>query len=733
MHAPPAFPHTPPLPSQTRYLRQHGAPGFHRTPGFWGLTGETTRVHARVSDLRSPTKWAAAIPPPSRFQTRGLGGMRSEPAAATPRGPRAGPALAHRGSKAPSRPRPRNGNAARPPPAPARPRRGKDGGREGAGPSPPRPQVGEGGTLRETPEPDGGAESRPPVETRGCRGHGPPASTPAPPSLPGAGRGGSGHRTGPSDSRCALWLPFTGEGDAALRAPSLVNPNWGSWQVSRDRTQTSRPFHVNIQIEGGGRCPSIPPPCGAEEAPRRWKRGRQSPRPVIRSRTLPRGGEAAQSFHLDRLGRGWGAAGAGHGLTFPEGTRGASHPTPQAPDRSGEPHPHCGPPAHPGPPPPPSSAGHGAGTAVGPRGRGCEAQACPARRGLGRDTHLPRPGRPLPALAAAAAEEEEAGAEDETEGEDGGAAGDVRRPPPPGLRALAAADGCCCCWGFSDMVRGPYTGPHAGRGQPGAGRAEETPERGGDARAPNGEARVGAAGGAPGPATGRRSTTKGRGGPPKPRSCREPGRDAPPPLPLLPKQSEAEGGERSPEGGGPGPGPGGGGAAEGYGSAAALPPPRRSGRGSECRPGPLAAAKRRGSMAAAGPRGPAAAERIGGRGRRGVRWRCRVGAEAQDGDSLPEVGRVGRKQNVTRPQGREGHVRSGRRAGPRSRGSGEGLAAHPARIRPPRGGSALWRGRVCLRLQGRPSTGDGREAFPPRPPIFLQRPQTARLPEMAPT
>lgn len=145
------------------------------------------------------------------------------------------------------------------------------------------------------------------------------------------------------------------------------------------------------------------------------------------------------------------------------------------------------------------------------------------------------------------------------EGCGGAAAGGVRRPPPPGLRALAAA-GCGCCWGFSDMVRGPYTGLHTARGQPGAGGAEETRERGEDARAPSGEARAGAAGGAPGPARGRTTTTKGRGGLVKPRSRREPGRDAPPPLLLLPKQSEAEGGERCPEGGGPG--PGGGGAAE---------------------------------------------------------------------------------------------------------------------------------------------------------------------------
>lgn len=197
-------------------------------------------------------------------------------------------------------------------------------------------------------------------------------------------------------------------------------------------------------------------------------------------------------------------------------------------------------------------------------------------------------------------------------------------------------------------------------------------------------------------------------------------------MPLLPKQSKAEGGERSPEGGGPG--PGGGGAAEGYGPGVASLPPRplrRTGRGNERRPGHRVAAKRRGSMVAVGPRGAAAAERIGGRAQRGAAWRCRVGAEVRDGDSLPEVGRVGRKQNVRRPQGREGHVRSGRRAGPRPRGSGEGPAASPARIRPPRGGSALWRGRVCLRLQGWPTVEDGREAFLSRPPVFLQRPQTA--------
>lgn len=277
------------------------------------------------------------------------------------------------------------------------------------------------------------------------------------------------------------------------------------------------------------------------------------------------------------------------------------------------------------------------------------------------------------------------------------------------------------------MMRGPYTGPQAGRGQPGAGRAEETPERGGDARAPSGEARAGTARGTPGPAKGRRKTTKGRGGPLKPRSRREPGRNAPPPLPLLPKQSEVEGGERSPEGGGPG--PGGGGAAEGYGPGVSSPPPRpprRAGRGNERRPGHLAVAKRRGSMVVVGPRGAAAAERIGGWAQRGAAWRCRVGAEVWDGDSLPEVGRVGRKQNVRRPQGQEGHVRNGRRAGPGPRGSGEGLVASSARIRPPRGGSALWRGRVCLRLQGWPAVENQSEAFLLRPPVFLQRPQTTK-------
>nr|XP_045222753.1 translation initiation factor IF-2-like [Macaca fascicularis] len=195
------------------------------------------------------------------------------------------------------------------------------------------------------------------------------------------------------------------------------------------------------------------------------------------------------------------------------------------------------------------------------------------------------------------------------------------------------------------MVRGPYTGSHAGRGQPGAGRAEETPERGGDARAPSREARVGAAGGAPGLPRGRRRTTKGRGGPPRPRSCGEPGRNAPPPLPLQPKQSEAEGGERCREGGGPG--PGGGGAAEGYCPEAAPPPPRPfrcAGRWSERHPGQLAAAKGRDLVPATGLRGAAATERIGGRARRGAGGARRCGR-----DSLPEVGGVGRKQNVSGP------------------------------------------------------------------------------------
>lgn len=99
------------------------------------------------------------------------------------------------------------------------------------------------------------------------------------------------------------------------------------------------------------------------------------------------------------------------------------------------------------------------------------------------------------------------------------------------------------------------------------------------------------------------------------------------------------------------------------------------------------------------------------RGEAGKERRCR------DWDSLPEVGRVGRKQNVRRPRGWEGHVRSGRRAGTHSRGSGEGPAAGPARVRPPRGGPALRRGRVCLRLRGRPRiAGGGKRFFPhPRP------------------
>lgn len=220
---------------------------------------------------------------------------------------------------------------------------------------------------------------------------------------------------------------------------------------------------------------------------------------------------------------------------------------------------------------------------------------------------LPKPGRPLPAAAEEEEEEDEEEEEeeavtedDETEDGDGAVIGDVRRPPL-GLRTVAPAGGCCCCcWGFSDMVRGPYTGSHAGRGQPRAERAEETPERGRDAREPSGEARNSAAGGAAELARGIRTTTKGRGGPPRARSCREPGRDSPPLLPLLPKQFEAEGGEHCAEGGGPG--PGGGGAAEGY-APGPTPPPRplrRAVRQSERRPGHLAEVRRRGSRAVAG-------------------------------------------------------------------------------------------------------------------------------------
>lgn len=138
---------------------------------------------------------------------------------------------------------------------------------------------------------------------------------------------------------------------------------------------------------------------------------------------------------------------------------------------------------------------------------------------------LPRPGRPPPV----AAEEDATGAagagteEDEDDAAKAGAAPGDERRPLPGLRPLAGAGGCGCGCGFSDMVSGPYTGSYAGRGQPGAERAEETPEHGGDARTPSGQARAGAVAGA----RGSRTTTKGRGGPQTPNSRREPDRDAP--------------------------------------------------------------------------------------------------------------------------------------------------------------------------------------------------------------
>lgn len=276
---------------------------------------------------------------------------------------------------------------------------------------------------------------------------------------------------------------------------------------------------------------------------------------------------------------------AGHGLGSLK-----NPPAPPAPPR--------GPPAH-------RDAGRSRGEAgeggderrgIGPAGAG--------GGGWGADTHLPRPGRPPPA----------AGEEDATvcAAEAGAAPGDESRPPP-GLRPLAGAGGCGC--GFSDMVSGPYTGSHAGRGQPGAGRAEQTPERGGDARTPSGQARAGAVAGA----RGSRTTTKGRGGPQTPNSRREPGRDAP--LPLLPKQSEAQGGERGPRGGAPG--PRGGGPAEGY-VAAPPRPPRRAVRGSERR---AAQPDRRGGSGPAEGRRAAAAD-----GRMGTRLRgTRTGRRGPEG------------------------------------------------------------------------------------------------------
>lgn len=285
----------------------------------------------------------------------------------------------------------------------------------------------------------------------------------------------------------------------------------------------------------------------------------------IASRTHTRGRRPPRPSILDVWGRGRDGAGGWTRPEKPEESSGASRPSA-------------------GPQPTAMRAGHGAR-----RGRGRAARDRPGGRGggWGADTHLPRPGRPTPA----AAEEDATGAagagtaEDEDDAAEAGAAPGDESRPPPGLRPLAGAGGC----GFSDMVSGPYTGSHAGRGQPGAGRAEETPERGGDARTPRGQARAGAVAGA----RGRRTTTKGRGGPQTPNSRREPGRDAP--LPLLPKQSEAQGGERGPRGGAPG--PRGGGPAEGY-VAAPPRPPRRAVRGNERRaaqPG-----RRRGSGSGAG-------------------------------------------------------------------------------------------------------------------------------------
>lgn len=188
----------------------------------------------------------------------------------------------------------------------------------------------------------------------------------------------------------------------------------------------------------------------------------------IASRTHTRSRRPPRPSILDVWGRGRDGAGGWTRPEKPEESSGASRPSA-------------------GPQPTAMRAGHGAR-----RGRGRAARDRPGGRGggWGADTHLPRPGRPTPA----AAEEDATGAagagtaEDEDDAAEAGAAPGDESRPPPGLRPLAGAGGC----GFSDMVSGPYTGSHAGRGQPGAGRAEETPERGGDARTPRGQARAGA-------------------------------------------------------------------------------------------------------------------------------------------------------------------------------------------------------------------------------------------------
>lgn len=309
-------------------------------------------------------------------------------------------------------------------------------------------------------------------------------------------------------------------------------------------------------------------------------RGRGPPRPSI----------------LAVWGRGRDGAGGWPRPGKPEESSGASRPSAGPPSP-----PRCG---------PVTGRGGGGGTS------GAGSARRERRGGWGADTHLPRPGRPPPAAGEEDATVCAAGAgtaEDEDDAAEAGAAPGDESRPPPGLRPLAGAGGCGC--GFSDMVSGPYTGSHAGRGQPGAGRAEQTPERGGDARTPSGQARAGAVAGA----RGSRTTTKGRGGPQTPNSRREPGRDAP--LPLLPKQSEAQGGERGPRGGAPG--PRGGGPAEGY-VAAPPRPPRRAVRGSERR---AAQPDRRGGSGPAEGRRAAAAD-----GRMGTRLRgTRTGRRGPEG------------------------------------------------------------------------------------------------------
>lgn len=154
---------------------------------------------------------------------------------------RLGPALAHHYSKAPSPRRPRNSNADRPPPAAERPCGGRREAGRGPGTPPPLPQVGEGGTLRETarsptiPEASGSPPRRVRFKCGGARGATTrlnPVLRPFPGQRVGVLRGASQTLLIPDEPR---GYPFNGQGGRCPNfPPSLVIPQWGSWQVSRD-------------------------------------------------------------------------------------------------------------------------------------------------------------------------------------------------------------------------------------------------------------------------------------------------------------------------------------------------------------------------------------------------------------------------------------------------------------------------------------------------------------------